>query len=79
MTTREAILDEIARAPDSVVQEAYDFILLLKNRRSHGVMPDKVDTRRTRPDFLARQKEIFGERMLPDSQSILSELREERI
>ena len=30
------------------------------------------------PDFLARQKAIFGERMLPDSQAVLDELRAER-
>ena len=30
------------------------------------------------PDFLARQKAIFGGRMLPDSQAVLDELRAER-
>lgn len=79
MTTREAIFAEIAHAPDSVVQEAYDFILFIKNRRSHGGGSGKPDASRKRPDFLARQKAVFGERILPDSQSILSKLREERL
>ena len=30
------------------------------------------------PDFLARQKAIFGERILPDSRAVLDELRMER-
>lgn len=79
MSTREAILDEIAHAPDSLLREAYDFILFLKNRQSHDASPEQAKIPRKRPDFLARQKEVFGERILPDSQSILSESREERI
>ena len=31
-----------------------------------------------RPDFLARQKALFGSRVLPDSQAILEELRADR-
>ena len=30
------------------------------------------------PDFLARQRAIFGGRVLPDSQAVLDELRAER-
>lgn len=30
------------------------------------------------PDFLARQKAIFGDRVLADSQAVLDELRAER-
>jgi hypothetical protein len=30
------------------------------------------------PDFLARQKEVFGDRILPDSQAILDEMRADR-
>ena len=30
------------------------------------------------PDFLARQKAVFGGRMLPDSQAVLDEMRAER-
>lgn len=31
------------------------------------------------PDFLARQKALFGERVLPNSQAVLDELRAERL
>ena len=31
-----------------------------------------------RPDFLARQEEIFGGRTLPDSQAVLDEIRADR-
>ncbi len=31
------------------------------------------------PDFLARQKALFGEQVLPDSQAVLDELRAERV
>lgn len=34
-----------------------------------------MDCRIPRPDFLARQKAIFGERVLADSQAVLDELR----
>ena len=34
---------------------------------------------RKMPDFLARQKALFGERVLPDSQAVLDELRAERV
>jgi hypothetical protein len=32
----------------------------------------------TKPDFLARQRAIFGGRLLPDSQSALDEIRGDR-
>jgi hypothetical protein len=31
------------------------------------------------PDFAARKRAIFGDRILPDSQEILDELRADRI
>jgi hypothetical protein len=31
------------------------------------------------PDFIGRQKALFGNRVLPDSQPILDEVRAERI
>ncbi len=34
---------------------------------------------RTMPDFLARQRALFGERVLPDSQAVLDELRADRV
>jgi hypothetical protein len=30
------------------------------------------------PDFLGRQKELFGDRVLPDSQAIFDEMRADR-
>jgi hypothetical protein len=77
MSAREAIIREIQLAPESVVREAYDFILFLKSRsreqrasQSHGASD--------RPDFLARQQALFGGRVVQDSQAILDEMREER-
>ena len=34
MSAKDAIFDEIKTAPESLVREAYDFILFLKRRRS---------------------------------------------
>ncbi len=75
MSTRDAIIDEIKTAPESLVREAYDFILFLKRRRELESGPGKPQTATAKPDFLARQQALFGNRMLPDSQAILDELR----
>lgn len=37
-----------------------------------------VPTAHPLPDFLARQKAVFGERVLADSQAVLDELRADR-
>jgi hypothetical protein len=77
MSARDAIIAELKLAPESLVREAYDFVLFLKSRREqaadglHAAAPE-------RPDFLARQRALFGTRELPDSQEILDELRAER-
>ncbi len=78
MSARDAIIDEIKTAPESLVREAYDFIVFLKRRRSleHGGEGPKALT--TKPDFLARQQTLFGSRVLPDSQAVLDELRADR-
>ncbi len=76
MTARDAIIDEIKTAPESLVREAYDFILFLKRRR--GSETGKQQTVIAIPDFLARQQAMFGSRVLTDSQVILDELRAER-
>lgn len=77
MSAREAIITEIKLAPESMVQEAYDFILFLKSRRSQE--QDTAEANLSdRPDFLARQQALFGNRVLPDSQVIMDELRAER-
>lgn len=78
MSARDAIIDEIKSAPESLVEETYDFILFLKRRRSlehQGKMPQ---TATTKPDFLARQQALFGSRVLSDSQGMLDELRADR-
>jgi hypothetical protein len=78
MSARDAIIDEIKTAPESLVREAYDFILFLKQRREIEPAIGKPQTATAKPDFLARQQTVFGSRTLPDSQAILDELRADR-
>ncbi|MCX6874890.1 MAG: hypothetical protein NTW21_13940 [Verrucomicrobia bacterium] len=78
MSTREAIIDEIKTAPESLVRETYDFILLLKRRRALETGTAEPDPVTAKPDFLARQQAWFGSRVLADSQAILDELRTDR-
>ncbi len=78
MSARDAIIDEIKTAPESLVREAYDFILFLKRRRELQPGTGKPQTATAKPDFLARQQALFGNRVLPDSQAILDELRADR-
>ncbi len=78
MSARDAIIDEIKTAPESLVREAYDFILFLKRRRELQPGTGKSQTAAAKPDFLARQQALFGNRVLPDSQAILNELRADR-
>lgn len=79
MSARDAIITEIKLAPESLVQEAYDFILFLKSRRSQEQNAAGAQiTSHGRPDFLARQRAVFGDRVLADSQGVMDELRAER-
>ena len=78
MSAREAIIDEIKTAPESLVRETYDFIMFLKRRRELEPETAKPQTATAKPDFLARQQALFGNRVLPDSQAILDELRADR-
>jgi hypothetical protein len=78
MIAREALIDEIKTAPESLVRETYDFILFLKRRRSLEHVDQEPKTDVAKPDFLARQQALFGSRVLPDSQTLLDELRAER-
>ena len=79
MSARDAIIAELKLAPESLVREAYDFVLFLKSRREQEQAVDVLHAAaRERPDFLARQRALFGTRELPDSQEILDELRAER-
>jgi len=77
-SARDAIIDEIKTAPESLVKETYDFILFLKRRRSLEHQGEVPQTATTKPDFLARQQALFGSRVLSDSQTILDELRADR-
>lgn len=81
MSARDAIIAELKLAPESLVREAYDFVLFLKSRREQE-QEQAADGLHAaageRPDFLARQRALFGTRELPDSQEILDELRAER-
>ena len=72
------MMTEIKLAPDSLVQEAYEFILFLKHRRRQSQIGSDGKGQTERPDFLARQKALFGNRVIEDSQVILDELRAER-
>ncbi len=78
MSARDAIIDEIKTAPESLVREAYDFILFLKQRREIEPATGEPRTASATPDFLARQQALFGNRVLPDSQAMLDELRADR-
>ncbi len=78
MSARDAIIDEIKTAPESLVREAYDFVLFLKQRRSSERGVEGSIKLATEPDFLARQQALFGSRVISDSQAILDELRADR-
>ena len=78
MNAREAVIEEIRNAPESLVRETYDFVLFLKNKAQRGRSLMNILPTPPGPDFLARQKEIFGDRLLPDSQTLLDELRADR-
>jgi hypothetical protein len=77
MSARDAIINEIKLAPEALVQEAYEFVLLLKSRRSQEHAPAE-ESASAQPDFLARQQALFGSRVLSDSQGLMDELRAER-
>ena len=78
MSTREAIIDEINTAPESLVRETYDFILFLKRQRVLETGISELNKVTAKPDYMARQRALFGERTLPDSEAILDELRKDR-
>ena len=70
MSAREAMMTEIQHAPESLVREAYEFMLFLKNRRAQEQGAEVAKPQRVKPDFLARQKALFGQREVADSQEI---------
>lgn len=75
MSARNAIIDEIEAAPESLVREAHDFILFLKQRGSREREHGKPQATAAKPDFLARQQALFGSRVLTNPQAVLDELR----
>jgi hypothetical protein len=78
MSSRQAILHEIEIAPESVLREAYQFILRLKSRAGVEPKPGIHQAEHSKPDYLARQRTLFGDVVVPDSQPILDELRADR-
>ena len=76
MDTREAVIAEIRTAPESVVEEVLDFVRFLKNKTASATPQPQA---RIIPDFDARKRELFGDRVLPDSLEILDELRADRL
>jgi hypothetical protein len=74
MNTREAVIAEIRTAPESVVEEVLDFVRFLKSKTASEAPQPRII-----PDFEARKREIFGDRVLPDSQEILDQLRADRL
>ncbi|MBC8325462.1 MAG: hypothetical protein H8E27_07535 [Verrucomicrobia subdivision 3 bacterium] len=63
---------ELEAAPDSVVEQVHGFLRAIHDDSSASRQPREM------PDFLARQKAVFGGRVLADSQATLDDLRAER-
>ncbi len=82
MNAAQALKLEIERTPEPLLQEVYDFLVFLKSRTNGldrpGTVMDRDAVSVSSPDFLARQKAIFGGRTVPDSQAILDDLRADR-
>ena len=83
MSTAEALKSEIDNTPEPLLQEVYDFLVLLKSRTARANETPRSfeceEVIRRWPDFAARQAAIFGDRTLPDSQPIFDELRSDRL
>ncbi len=77
MNAREAVIEEIRTAPEPVIEEVLDFLRFLKSKSA--VEKSAHAKPRVLPDFEARKRALFGDRILPDSQEILDELRADRI
>ena len=82
MNAAQALKLEIDKTPEPLLQEVYDFLVFLKTRPNGLDRPNAALCRDAAsvasPDFLARQKAIFGGRTVPDSQPILDDLRADR-
>ena len=75
MTTLEALKAEIETAPEPVLKRTYDFLVAVRMEASppHPSAPPAQW-----PDFAARLRNIYGDRVTPDSQDIMDALREDR-
>ena len=68
-------LSEIEKAIEALPLEQWAEIRRWMD--SHAPMAN-VSPRGVTPNFLARQAALFGERVLPDSQTVLDEIRQDR-
>ena len=78
MNVKDAIITEIKAAPESLLREAYDFIVHRKRQRSSEIKDGQAKMPSPKPDFLARQEALFGSLKLADSQSTFDQLRADR-
>lgn len=82
MNTAQALKREIDNTPETILRETFDFLVFLKGRARSAEKPSSGLTTPASqgnwPDFLARQKAVFGYRTVADSQPILDELRADR-
>ena len=58
------------------MEEVLDFVRFLKSKTASEAPQPQA---RIIPDFEARKREVFGDRVLPDSQEILDQLRADRL
>ena len=68
---------EIERAIEKLTPEQWMEIRHWMDRRAPR-LASPVSSGRPLPDFLARQKAVFGERVVEDSQTVLDDLRSDR-
>jgi hypothetical protein len=77
MSTRDKLIVEIQRAPEAVIQESYNYLMSLVTRNRLPSQADKP-SRIPLPDFQARKRALFGDRVIADSQPIFDDLRADR-
>ncbi len=78
MSVAENLISEIERAPEELVQETYEFQELQRKNAAKTESEANIQSTITPPDFEGRLKAIYGDRVVPSSQSILDEMREDR-
>ena len=75
MSTLEALKAEIETAPEPLLRQVFDFVVALKTKQP-AKQPSTPPVQW--PDFAARLKAQFGDRVTPDSEDILDSMREDR-